>query len=130
MYVHVLDNEGTFANAFVWALNDFPLCLCPCTARHLLHRYRCMQVQDGRPPFEDVALLLSECGVPGALQLFLSTRLACLSRADKAQVGGHAVGGRWRLPCAAQAVAQAHHRLGCEQNAGVCHCLCSDKYRQ
>ncbi|GIL52118.1 hypothetical protein Vafri_8045 [Volvox africanus] len=37
------------------------------------------KISDGRPPFEDVALQMAECGDPAALQTFLATRLATLA---------------------------------------------------
>lgn len=43
------------------------------------------KVVGGQPPFEDIALRLIEAESPNALMLFLSTRLSCLSKADRAQ---------------------------------------------
>ncbi|GLI64360.1 hypothetical protein VaNZ11_007601 [Volvox africanus] len=37
------------------------------------------KISDGRPPFEDLALQMAECGDPAALQTFLATRLATLA---------------------------------------------------
>ncbi|KAG2496729.1 hypothetical protein HYH03_005142 [Edaphochlamys debaryana] len=62
------------------------------------------KITDGRPPFEDVALRLSDCGDPAALQTFLATRLSTLAAAAGAAAGGGGGGGLFGgAPAAASA---------------------------
>ncbi|GLC42145.1 hypothetical protein PLESTB_000635800 [Pleodorina starrii] len=51
------------------------------------------KITDGRPPFEDVALQLADCGDPTALRTFLATRLATLAASLGGARGGGGGGG-------------------------------------